>query len=80
VKGGKDTSNANPAGAPNVPPSAPTPSFELHKEEGKSNQLELTFYIANELGSYIYVGYENAKGEVTYTALTALHPVKYSEA
>lgn len=60
--------------------SAPNPSFELHKEEGKSNQLELTFYIANELGNYIYVGYENAKGEVTYTALTALHPVKYSEA
>ena len=60
--------------------SAPNPSFELHKEEGKSSQLELTFYVANELGNYIYVGYENAKGEVTYTALTALHPVKYSEA
>ena len=60
--------------------SAPNPSFALHKEEGKSSQLELTFYIANELGNYIYVGYENAKGEVTYTALTALHPVKYSEA
>jgi len=52
----------------------------LAKEEGKSSQLELTFYIANELGNYIYVGYENAKGEVTYPDLTALHPVKYSEA
>jgi len=26
VKGGKDTSNANPAGAPNVPPTSPAPT------------------------------------------------------
>ena len=26
MKGGKDTSNANPAGAPNVPPTSPAPT------------------------------------------------------